>query len=120
MEYAKRLGVSNVEASADTEADPLYMGPEYMEDWTREVSKCGESIGVKVVNLYSGHGTYTTLGLGHPDVRVRERIREYWVKPMLRDGSTAGRRAGILLPRISVGRPSRCGPVCVCAASALR
>jgi sugar phosphate isomerase/epimerase len=83
LALADSLGLRNVEASADTEADPLYMGAEYMQDWTAEVARCETSFGVKVVNLYSGHGTYTTLGLGHHDRRVRDRIRDHWVKPML-------------------------------------
>jgi sugar phosphate isomerase/epimerase len=35
------------------------------------------------VNCYSGHGTYSTLGLGHHDPRVRAHIRDAWVRPML-------------------------------------
>jgi hypothetical protein len=84
MELARRLGLSCVEASADTEADPLYTGPEYMEDWVEDVLRCEERSGVRVVNLYSGHGTYTTLGLAHTDARVRQRMRELWLKPMIR------------------------------------
>src|SRR5208337_321025 len=73
MEFVQRAGLNHVEASADTEADPLSCGEEYMKDWTEEVARCEKSTGVKVVNLYSGHGTYTTLGLCHTDKRVRQR-----------------------------------------------
>ena len=75
LALASSMGLRNVEASADTEADPLYMGSEYMADWIGEVTRCEKDSGVKVVNLYSGHGTYTTLGLGHQDCRVRDRMR---------------------------------------------
>jgi hypothetical protein len=37
---------------------------------------------VKIVNLYSGHGTYSTLGLGHTDIRVKDRMLG-WVKEMV-------------------------------------
>ncbi len=84
MEFASRLGLRYVEASADTEADPLYCGPEYLDDWVAEVSRCESETGVKVANLYSGHGTYATLGLLHPDERVRRRMLDLWVKPMIR------------------------------------
>ena len=83
MEVARDLGVACVEASADTEADPMYCGEPYMDDWANEVVRCGEATGVRVVNLYSGHGTYATLGLGHTDERVRQRLRDLWVKPMI-------------------------------------
>lgn len=78
------LGLGYVEASADTEADPLYCGEQYMADWAEEVARNETATGVKVVNLYSGHGTYTTLGLGHTDARVRQRMLEQWIKPMVR------------------------------------
>src|SRR5208283_4669039 len=83
LDLCGSMGLKYVEASADTEADPLYMGSEYMEDWTAEVARCEQDSGVKVVNLYSGHGTYTTLGLAHHDRRVRDRIRDLWLRPML-------------------------------------
>jgi D-erythrulose 1-phosphate 3-epimerase len=85
MEWARvinELGLSYVEASADNECDPLYGGPDYLADWINQVKQAEEKYGIKVVNLYSGHGTYATLGLQHYDVRVRERILNDWLKPM--------------------------------------
>ena len=84
MELVRELGLSFVEASADTEADPLYCGEEYMTDWVEEVLRAQRHTGVSVVNLYSGHGTYSSLGLGHTDPRVRRRIMERWLRPMVR------------------------------------
>ncbi|HET6439031.1 MAG TPA: TIM barrel protein [Anaeromyxobacter sp.] len=78
------LGVSCVEASADTELDPLYVGPSYLETWLSEVRRAEEAHGVRVCNLYSGHGTYTTLGLTHTDAGVRERMVADWFYPMIR------------------------------------
>ncbi len=93
MELVRDLGLRCVEASADTEADPLYCGEDYMARWGEEVARCQDDTGVRVVNLYSGHGTYTTLGLGHTEESVRRRMLELWIKPMVR---TAARlRAGL-------------------------
>jgi len=77
------LGVRCVEASADTEHDPLYNGPTYCERWIGEVRQAEQRHGIKVVNLYSGHGTYSTLGLAHTDRSVAERLRDTWVKKMV-------------------------------------
>lgn len=77
------MGIKYVEASSDTELDPLYMGKEYLERWVQDVRKAERTYGVKIANLYSGHGTYSTLGLTHTDSSVRERMVEKWFKPLL-------------------------------------
>lgn len=87
-ERMSELGVAYIEASADTELDPLYMGGEYLADWVENVREAEAKYGVKVCNLYSGHGTYSTLGLAHTDERVREHILRDWFFPMV---ETAGR-----------------------------
>lgn len=87
MSAIKGLGLSYVEASADNECDPLYMGSEYLQDWSRKVKQASLETGVKVVNLYSGHGTYSTLGLAHTDVRIRDRFLHKWLRSM---AETAG------------------------------
>ena len=83
MDTIKELGIYYVEASADTECDPLYMGDEYMKDWVDKVHTASAETGVKVANLYSGHGTYATLGLAHTDPGVRYRFLNDWLKPMV-------------------------------------
>ena len=83
----KELGLSFVEASADTECDPLYSDGGYLEDWLDEVNAACQASGVRVANLYSGHGTYATLGLGHTDGRCRRRMLEDWLKVMARNAS---------------------------------
>lgn len=88
------LGVNYIEASADTELDPLYMGPEYLKDWVRAVQAAQREAGVRVANLYSGHGTYTTLGLAHTDERVRRRMVESWFKPMIDTAARLGAGLG--------------------------
>ena len=84
------LGIKYIEASADTELDPLYMGPEYLEDWISQVKSAEKKYNVKVCNLYSGHGTYTTLGLTHTDIRVREHLVEDWFIPMVKTAGKLG------------------------------
>jgi hypothetical protein len=76
-----------VEASADNEIDPLYSCQAFLDDWIGQVQQESQRTGVRVVNCYSGHGTYSTLGLAHHDPRVRRHLRHNWVEPMLR---TAG------------------------------
>ena len=83
MNVIKDLGIYYVEASADCECDPLYLGMDYMRDWADNVRKATEVTGVRVANLYSGHGTYSTLGLAHTDERVRRRFLDQWLKPMV-------------------------------------
>ena len=86
----KGLGVNYIEASADTEMDPLYMGADYLPDWVRAVKAAEAKHGVKVSSLYSGHGSYTTLGLAHPDARVRRNMSENFFFPMLRMAGELG------------------------------
>lgn len=78
------LGVKYIECSADTELDPLYMGADYLQDWPTLVKAAQQKYGVKICNLYSGHGTYSTLGLAHTDPRVRQHLMEHWFKPLIR------------------------------------
>lgn len=77
------LGIRYIEASADTEMDPLYMGKDYLADWVDDVKAAEARHGVKVCNLYSGHGSYTTLGLAHPDPRVRANMSDNFFGPMI-------------------------------------
>ena len=84
------MGLQCVEASADNECDPLYSDPGYLEDWIGAVESASRQTGVKVVNLYSGHGTYTALGFGSADSRNRERILNQWLKVMVKLASRLG------------------------------
>ena len=84
----KDLGLKYIEASADNECDPFYNGSEYFIDWAKEVRQTEEQTGVKVANLYSGHGTYATLGLAHDDARVRDRMLNRWLKSMVDTASS--------------------------------
>lgn len=90
MNTIKELGLYYVESSADTECDPLYMGDDYMKDWADKVNEGSDKTGVKVANIYSGHGTYATLGLAHTDIRVRERFLKEWLMPMVDTAKSIG------------------------------
>ncbi len=94
MPLIKSLGIHCIEASSDNECDPLYMGAEYLNDWKHQVLKSAAEHSMKVVNLYSGHGTYATLGLSHPDRRVRDRILYEWLMPMSRLAGELGAGLG--------------------------
>ena len=83
MQLFADCGVYYVEASADNEIDPLYSDKAYLDDWAEAVLQDAGKTGVKVANLYSGHGTYATLGLAHNDSRVRERIHHAWLDSMI-------------------------------------
>lgn len=80
MRVTRDMGVYQIEASADTECDPLYMGAEYMARWKAEVARAAGETGQTVRNLYSGHGTYATLGLMHTDAGARAYFRDNWIK----------------------------------------
>lgn len=53
-----------------------------------------ERTGVVVSNLYSGHGTYSTLGLAHSDQRVREHFLQNWLFPMVDTATDLGAGLG--------------------------
>jgi sugar phosphate isomerase/epimerase len=78
------FGISCIEASADTEADPFFCGVEYLDEWIERVREASQANDVRVVNFYTGYSTYRTLGLAHPDVRVRVRVVNDWLKVMAR------------------------------------
>jgi sugar phosphate isomerase/epimerase len=78
------LGISCIEASADTEIDPFLCGSEYLDEWLEQVREASREWGVSVVNFYTGYTTYRTLGLAHPDPRIRTRVVDDWLKVMAR------------------------------------
>ena len=78
----REIGLTYIEASADTECDALYTTAGYRRDWVEAVRKAQSRTGVRVANMYSGHGTYATLGLAHTDERIRERMQHDWLDTM--------------------------------------
>ena len=94
MQRSLDCGYTYIEASADTEADPLYMGDAYMTRWAKDVNRYSAETGAKVAHLYSGHGTYTTLGLAHPDMEVRRRFIDGWFGRMVDAAADVGAGLG--------------------------
>jgi sugar phosphate isomerase/epimerase len=94
MQIARDVGVFCVEASADNECDPLHNTPDTLQAWIEKVQSASAQTGVEVVNLYSGHGTYATLGLAHTDPRVRDHIQHHWLKPMIHNAAALGAGLG--------------------------
>ena len=90
----RELGLTYVEASADNECDPLYMGAEYLAWWVGEVKKAAAQYGLVIANLYSGHGTYATLGLAHTHPVIRDRFLNNWLKPMAKNAGALGAGLG--------------------------
>ena len=105
IEWARKvreLGLTYIEASADTENDPLYGGAAYQERWLDEVEAACRETGARVANLYSGHGTYSTLGLGHTEEDVAERLLEEWLKPQVRAAARLGAGLGFYAHAFSI------------------
>lgn len=87
LEIARDIGFNYVQASTDNEIDPLFSPKEYMDDWALEVKKYEKITGVKVINFYTGYQTYRTAGLAHHDERIRRKLMEEWLKPLIRYAS---------------------------------
>src|SRR5690349_9702404 len=87
MAIARDCEIACIEASADNEIDPLYNTPDSLQRWLDKVLLASIRTGVKVVNLYSGHGTYATLGLAHSDEHIRDHIQQHWLEPMIRNAA---------------------------------
>lgn len=83
MQVAHGLGLSYVQASTDNEFDALYSDPSYLKDWVSAVQRASQETGVQVRSVYTGYQTYRTVGLGHPDARVRRRIIDGWLRPTI-------------------------------------
>ncbi len=94
MRLIRDMGLSYAEASADTECDPMYMGEDYLAHWINEVKEQSEKTGVHVAKLYSGHGTYATLGLTHTDAAARVRFRDGWIKKHMDTAAALGAGMG--------------------------
>ncbi len=92
----RSLGVRFIEASADTELDPFFVGRESLREWAEEVRKAEARHDVRVANLYSGHGTYTFLGIANPEERIRARMIDEWFRPLIDTAARLGAGMGFL------------------------
>ena len=110
MALVNAMDVHFIEASADNEIDPLYSTPAHWADWIQAVTKASQSTGVRVANLYSGHGTYCTLGLAHLDPTVRHHIKQDWMMAMMRQAAALGTGLGFYVhafPELVMTDPAR-------------
>jgi len=89
----KNLGIECIEASADTEADPFYCGETYLNEWIEEAMKACSANKVRIVNFFTGYTSYRTIGLAHPDKRIRTRIVNDWLGLMSKIAAKA--KAGV-------------------------
>lgn len=90
MKVIHGLGLRYIEASADTECDPMYMGDEFTHDWIKDVKKACAEFDMVIKNVYSGHGTYATAGISHYDRRVTERFRDLWMEKQMDTAQALG------------------------------
>lgn len=97
----KNLGIECIEASADTEADPFYCGEAYLDEWIEEVLKACSVNKVRVVNFFTGYTSYRTIGLAHPDARIRNRIVHDWLGLMARIAAKADAGLGFYIHAFS-------------------
>lgn len=79
----KEMGLKYIEAVPDLECEPLFTPQDYRDDWVDEVLRMQQSLDMKVVMLYSNDSTYDTIGLSHPDARVREHLVNKWFAPFI-------------------------------------
>ena len=106
------LGVAYVELSADTEADPMYHGEAYLARWDRRVEAACEKHGIGIGSLYSGHGSYTTMGLLHPDPEIVDRMLHLWVEPTLKRAAEFGAEFGFFFHAVARSEERRVGKEC--------
>lgn len=88
------IGLKYIEASADTECDPMYMAADFTQDWIRDVGTECAKRNMHIANVYSGHGTYATCGLTHYDPRVVRHFLDHWIKPQMRTALALGANFG--------------------------
>lgn len=90
MSVIRDIGIKYIEASADTECDPMYLGIDFTRRWIDDVKENAEKTGLVIKNLYSGHGTYATCGLTHYDPDIRARFLNLWMKPQTDTAAALG------------------------------
>lgn len=81
MAVVMDCGLNQIECSADTECDMLYSDRGYLDEWSDSVARESAEKGINIASVYTGHGTYSTLGLTHTDRDCRERMLTQWLFP---------------------------------------
>jgi len=101
MRISKEVGVSYIEASTDNECDPFYGGSHYLKDWIQKVEISKNKFQAKVANFFTGYSTYRTLGLLHPDRRIRDRLINNWFKEIIKVASSLNAGLGFFVHAFS-------------------
>ena len=101
MRISKEIGISYIEASADNECDPFYGGKDYLKDWVQKVEESQKKHQSKIANFFTGYSTYRTLGLLHPDRRIRERLVNQWFKEIIQVASSLNAGLGFFVHAFS-------------------
>lgn len=94
LDIINSAGVKYIEISADCDCDPLYVGEEYLSHWAEKVLFETERRDMRAASFYSGHSTYSTTGLAHPDIKVRKNLLEKWIRPYAETASRFGSGLG--------------------------
>ena len=97
----RELGMRYVEVVPDLEAEPLLTPDDYRSEWVYRVCEAKAKYGVETVMLYSNNTTYDTIGLAHPDKRVRESIVNRWVENFCRLAEGIGADIGYFIHGLS-------------------
>jgi sugar phosphate isomerase/epimerase len=66
------------------------MGKAFTADWIGDTLEACAKYGLRVNNVYSGHGTYATCGLSHYDGRVTRRFLDQWMKAQVDTAAAFG------------------------------
>jgi hypothetical protein len=90
----KNMGLKYVEAVPDLECEPLLTPEDYRKDWIAEANRMQEEFGMKIVMFYSNDSTYDTIGISHPDKRVRDYFVSAWFENFLNMAAAVGSDAG--------------------------
>ncbi len=97
----KELGMKYIEVVPDMEAEPLLTPDDYRKDWINNVCEAQSKHGVQSVMMYSNNTTYDTIGMAHPDARVRDSIINRWFENFCQLASGIGADIGYFVHGLS-------------------
>lgn len=102
MDAIAKIGyLSRIEASTDNEIDPFLTTKSYRRDWIRQASEMEKEFGFKIISFFSGYVTYRSVGLAHPDIRIRRRLLNGWFKQVAEIASAFNAQMGCNLNAFS-------------------
>lgn len=95
------MGMRYVEGVADLEIEPLLTPMSCHTQWIEEVNEQKSKYGISVVMMYSNDSTYDTVGLAHPDARIRDHYVEHWFREFMRTSAAIGADLGYYVHGVS-------------------